>query len=349
MRLWFLLTCALAQKDENETSAPSGQKDSNRSVTEEDSVKNRSVESLESSKNKTCTGMYSDKSPVINLCKSNYPKKDSDEIYVIYYERRKKKNSLPFQKAFKELAEEMKSIPNVVFAGMNCTEGKNKKRCDKEGVPATSEVRLHHYGKTVRKWTQSKLLSKDVKKAVEEYQKKIGTKGGSSKCPKGVFTSTLKDSVVPLCAEHFPDDASKNPWVVVFYAQDFEEADKKEINRLALDLGNEPVDKSANLKKTLTHRKRLQRLKEKYELNIKIPKKGENETVEPLAKVGGVCCHCDDGKYQEFCETQVGNFTSQASLFRQGSNSAKLQGISAEELVAPILKHLGHIEEKDEL
>mmetsp|Transcript_101958 Transcript_101958/g.287786 ORF Transcript_101958/g.287786 Transcript_101958/m.287786 type:complete len:321 (+) Transcript_101958:49-1011(+) len=43
---------------------------------------------------------------------------------------------------------------------------------------------------------------------------KPDSKGGSKACSHTGFYSK---KVVPLCEKHFPDDASKNPWVVQFY------------------------------------------------------------------------------------------------------------------------------------
>ncbi len=44
---------------------------------------------------------------------------------------------------------------------------------------------------------------------------KRGSKGGSKKCPKGnLFNDAKKDSIVVLCKDHFPDNKSKNSWMV---------------------------------------------------------------------------------------------------------------------------------------
>merc|ERR1712188_232507 len=92
---------------------------------------------------------------------------------------------------------------------------------------------------------------------------KRGSKGGSAKCKKGIFKSAIKDSVTPLCEKHLPDEKSKNSWVTVFYNQDsFEDSDH--INRLALEFGNEPADKSKSLKKNYKQKERVKNVMEKY-------------------------------------------------------------------------------------
>merc|ERR1712232_865770 len=98
-----------------------------------------------------------------------------------------------------------------------------------------------------------------MKQFITNVKAKQGSKGGSSKCPKGIFKSGVKDSVIPLCKDHFPNDKAKNSWVIAFYPDGFE---KEVFNRFALDLGNEPADKSKQLKKQMKQRDRLKNLQE---------------------------------------------------------------------------------------
>eukprot|EP00933_Yihiella_yeosuensis_P070991 TRINITY_DN7915_c0_g4_i2.p1 TRINITY_DN7915_c0_g4~~TRINITY_DN7915_c0_g4_i2.p1 ORF type:complete len:197 (+),score=57.46 TRINITY_DN7915_c0_g4_i2:468-1058(+) len=132
-----------------------------------------------------------------------------------------------------------------------------------------------------------------------------GTKGGSAKCPLGIFKSRVKDAVVPLCEEHFPDDKAKNDWLVLFYNSKGDSDIKELGNRLAVDLGNDPPDMSKSLKKPKKKRDRLTDLAEKYELKsqLKLPAKGPFG-MDALAKVGAVCCDCSDDA-AAFCASSL--------------------------------------------
>lgn len=125
---------------------------------------------------------------------------------------------------------------------------------------------------------------------------------GSQKCPKGVFDSLVKDAAIPLCDAHYPSDNAKSGWAILFYDKDMEGV-QEPLNRMAIDLGNEPPEKSKNLKKApMKQKARIKNLAEKYEFEAKIPKKGGTGK-EPLLKVGAVCCNCDD-QVQKVCETK---------------------------------------------
>jgi len=138
----------------------------------------------------------------------------------------------------------------------------------------------------------------------KEKPKKQTKSAGSSKCEKGVFESLSKDSVIPLCDAHYPDEKAKSGWAILFYNKDAEGLEDV-MNRVALDLGNEPPEKSKNLKKApKKQRTRIKDLAEKYEFEANIPKKGlEEKGKDALLKVGAVCCDCGSSK-QELCETR---------------------------------------------
>lgn len=130
---------------------------------------------------------------------------------------------------------------------------------------------------------------------------------GSQKCPKGIFGSLVKDAAIPLCDSHYPDDKAKSSWLVLFYRKELDGDTlgakvKESLNRVAIDLGNEPPEKSKTLKKpSKKQRARIKDLAEKYEFDAKIPKKGlEDKGKEALLKVGAVCCNCDADE-QKLC------------------------------------------------
>lgn len=135
--------------------------------------------------------------------------------------------------------------------------------------------------------------------------KKEKKTAGSQKCQKGMFGSLVKDAAIPLCDAHYPDDKAKSSWLVLFYRKELMsdgEKIKDSMNRVAIDLGNEPPEKSKTLKKPAKkQRARIKDLAEKYEFEAKIPKKGlEDKGKEALLKVGAVCCNCDSDE-QKLC------------------------------------------------
>eukprot|EP00392_Amoebophrya_sp_AT5.2_P017111 g17427.t1 len=102
----------------------------------------------------------------------------------------------------------------------------------------------------------------------------------------------MKDSVLPLCDKHFPDEKSKFSWLVAYYKKaDFKQSD--ELNRMALEFGNEPVDKNKQLKSNKKQSERLTEIKEKYSIKGAEGKRKSGKSKDPLAKFGGVCCDCD--------------------------------------------------------
>lgn len=142
-----------------------------------------------------------------------------------------------------------------------------------------------------------------MKQWITQLAANRGSKGGSAKCPLGIFKSKVKDAVVPLCEDHFPDDKAKNEWLVFFYNQK-ENADMKELaNRMAVDFGNDPPDMSKALKKPKKKRERLEALSEKQEVQIKLPAKGPFG-MDAIAKVGAVCCDCGE-EAAAFCATSL--------------------------------------------
>jgi len=132
-----------------------------------------------------------------------------------------------------------------------------------------------------------------------------GTKGGSAKCAQGMFKSRVKDRVVPLCEEHYPDENAKNEWLVLFYNEKgSKSADLKELaNRVSGDMGNDPPDMSKALKKQKKRRERVKELSDKYELKVKMPAKGPFG-MDALIKIGGVCCDCNEDN-EAFCASSL--------------------------------------------
>jgi hypothetical protein len=168
---------------------------------------------------------------------------------------------------------------------------------------------------------------------------------GSQKCEKGSFGSLVKDSTIPLCDAHFPDEKAKSDWLVLFYSKEKEPPNIQEtMNRVATDLGNEPPEKSKNLKKPKKQRTRIKDLAEKYEFEAHIPKKGlEEKGKDALLKVGAVCCDCDASGEQEVCKTRgmgIRILRSGKETEMPGSESLEFD---AERLVKWVMGELGFV------
>jgi len=173
---------------------------------------------------------------------------------------------------------------------------------------------------------------------------------GSQKCPKGHFGSLSKDAAIPLCDAHYPDKKAKSSWAILFYKDRVNQLEGSVsvsdiANRLAIDLGNEPPEKSKNLKmKPKKQRTRIKDLAEKYEFEASIPKKGlEDKGKEALLKLGAVCCDCG-GTEQKICENEELGYRvvrpGKEDLVMEGGESA---ATSADAVMRFIMDTLGFV------
>jgi len=138
---------------------------------------------------------------------------------------------------------------------------------------------------------------------ISNIAKNKGSKGGSTKCRPGMFKSKMKHAVVPLCEAHFPDDKAKNDWLLFFYDHKATAEHRDAVNTVAIDMGSDPPDMNKALKKQKKKRDRIEELATKHGLKAKLPAKGPFG-MEELAKVGAVCCDCDE-EHTAFCATAL--------------------------------------------
>lgn len=200
-----------------------------------------------------------------------------------------------------ELGRELKNHKEIGIGAVDCDI--DRAVCSKYGVNGFPSLKAIVGGKGK---SYNGAREKDaIKEFIERVAKNRGTKGGSAKCPQGVYKSKVKDAVVPLCEEHFPDEKAKNEWLVVFYnSKDSDSAKlKTALNSLAADLGNDPPDMSKALKKQKKRRDRLNDVSGKYDVQVSLPKKGPFG-MDALAKVGGVCCDCGEDA-EAFCASSL--------------------------------------------
>jgi len=182
---------------------------------------------VEAAKNK-CTGHFGG-SGVANLCDTHFPDATSEKVWLVKFYAPWCGHCKAMIPAMKELGKSFKDDPAVGIGGVDCTVPSNQQLCAKYGVQGYPTIKAIVGGKP--RDYQGAREAGPMKEYMLGIKNKRGSKGGSSKCPKGIFKSSIKDSVVPLCAKHFPDEKSKNSWVVAFYNKsDFEKSD--DVNRL---------------------------------------------------------------------------------------------------------------------
>jgi len=241
-----------------------------------------------------CNGLYT--TPVTNLCEKDFP---ADKVHFVLFYRPDSTGCQKVKPSFEKLAKQFSDNADVVIGAVDCV--KYQDVCQKYSVHSHPTFKGFLAGKAKPYNSVPEVAA--MKTYVEDLAKKQGSKGGSLKCEKGPFTSPTKDAVIPLCDEHFPDEGAKNPWIVAFYKKTDTDAHDN-INRIALDLGNEPEKKSKAQKKARKQRERLKDLAEKYEFDVDLPKKGPSGT-DAILKVGGVCCDCTE-KSPVLCADKYG-------------------------------------------
>lgn len=195
----------------------------------------------------------------------------------------------------------LKNDKNVGIGAIDCE--KEQAVCQRYGVSGYPTLKAIVGGKG--KSYNGAREAEPIKEWITRLAQNRGTKGGSSKCPQGVFKSKVKDAAVPLCEEHFPDEKAKHAWLVFMYEQAASSAAelKGALNRLAVDMGNDPPDMSKALKKPKKKRDRLNELASTYDIKLSLPAKGPFG-MEALIKVGAVCCDCGE-EAAAFCASSM--------------------------------------------
>mmetsp|Transcript_997 Transcript_997/g.2505 ORF Transcript_997/g.2505 Transcript_997/m.2505 type:complete len:277 (+) Transcript_997:3-833(+) len=246
---------------------------------------------------------------------------------------------------FTALAQQLKGEKGIGIGAIDCNEGTNKAICGKYGVNGFPTLKAMVAGKP--KSYNGARETEPMKDWIMNILKNKGTKGGSAKCPTGVFKSKVKDATVSLCESHFPGAEAKNSWLVLFYDEQSSDAAalRDMANRVAEDLGNDPPDRSKALKKPVKQRERITGLGEKYNLALKMPKKGPFG-MDAVAKVGGVCCDCKPKEEnQQFCYDILGKHGNTtrplAAWLRKGELQVYEQEPLPENLIAFALEKIG--------
>lgn len=297
---------------------------------------------VEASKKK-CPGHFGSKTGVANLCETHFPDAKSEKIWFIKFYAPWCGHCNSMKPAWESLGKDFKDDPMVSIGAVDCDSDQNKGLCGKYGVKGFPTIKAIISGKP--KDFQGAREAAPMKQWITSLKTNRGSKGGSAKCQKGVFKSTVRDSVLPLCAKHYPEPKSaKSSWLIALYNKKDEVDFKSEqLNRMALDFGNDPVDRNKQKKSVEKQAKRLQMLKEKY--NLKAEEAGEGKrkagkSTDALAKFGAVCCDCEKDTVDEKCKDvkklpvySVFNHVSKKSFDYEGDFDAdKLVAFALEKL-----------------
>lgn len=246
--------------------------------------------SLTSAKRNKCPGHFGAKTGVANLCEAYFPDSNSDKIWFVKFYAPWCGHCTAMKPTWENLAKDFKNDDTIKIGGVDCDNAGNKALCGKYGVQGFPSLKTIVNGKA--KAYNGARDGPALKQYITNLKGKRGSKGGSSKCQAGLFKNKVKDSISPLCSKHYPDkESSKNSWVIAFYnKEDFMASD--ELNRLALEFGNEPPEKSKQRKKIVKQSERIKDITGKYSVKGKVTKKA-GKSKDPLAKFGAVCCDCD--------------------------------------------------------
>lgn len=205
------------------------------------------------------------------------------------------------------MAKAFKNDKEVGIGAVDCT--LEAATCQKYGVNGYPTIKAIVMGKG--KSYNGAREAEPMKRFIQQTAANKGSKGGSTKCRPGMFKSKMKHAVVPLCESHFPDMKAKNDWLVFFYDHSATAEMRDALNTVAVDIGNYPPDMNKALKKQQKKRERIESLAQKHGLKTSLPSKGPFG-MEELAKVGAVCCDCDE-EHTAFC----------ASALKQGEEDFK--------------------------
>jgi len=204
--------------------------------------------------------------------------------------------------AYSELARQLGSQEAVQVGAIDCSREPNGGICRRHEIVGYPTLKAL-MGRESKAYNGARDVAHMRDWIVSVSKRRRGTRGGSTACPKGLFRERGTSAVVSLCGAHFPDDAAKHGWLVVFYNKGSSVAGRlrEAVNRAALDLGNEPPARGQGASQApVGRRQRLRSIGKRYRLALSLPRDGP-VGAGPLAKVGGVCCDCDPGEGESFC------------------------------------------------
>lgn len=253
---------------------------------------------------KKCAGRY--KGGVVSLCPEHWPDAKAEKVWFVLFYAPWCGHCRVLEPKYIAMATELREEePGIGVGAVDCNQVPNQQLCYKQKVHGYPSLKALVMGK--EKPYNGKKTHGAMKEWILKVHEHRGSKGGSSKCPTGIFKSKVRDAVVPLCDAHFPQDNAKNAWIIIFYDKDGGNSDfRDEANQAALDLGSEPPEKSKALKQVpMKRRHRISELDQKYSYHIDLPPKGPFGN-EPLAKVGSICCDCSEAM-RAFCDRTLGD------------------------------------------
>ncbi|CAK9092172.1 unnamed protein product [Durusdinium trenchii] len=277
----------------------------------------------------SCTGNLPP--PMVNLCASDWPGRDASRLYLVMFysprcghcERLK-----PLLLHLARTSNDIFGLPNrpLTVAGVDCPEESNHQLCKRYNVTGYPTIFAIGQGHEAR----YKAGASDA-----ELRRFLRTTVGSgasrrARCGAGVF----KEPVVNLCKAHFPEAEAKHPWLVILYA-----SRAKSLKRLQTPLAAAAEDLGGGATR-ISRPERLAALAEKYKLRVRHG--GQLSGSKPFAKVGAMCCDCDQ-EARDFCKSLAPGSLLPVLLWSSGGKVevSSRSPFVAGNLVHVALAHLG--------
>ena len=233
-----------------------------------------------------CTGDVHE--PMINLDMENFPGRHARRLHLVMFYSPDCAHCETVQPYLLHIAEALQGERDIVVGAIDCTNTSNYGVCRQHnitGYPSIFAIGWRHLAQYSGGASESLIRSWFDKL---RRRRSSRSSGGSAACPPGLFAR--HKSVIPLCAEHYPDETAKHPWLVVLYKMQHEI--EEPVLAVAKDLGGRRKQ-----------RERLRSLAHRYNLEVnEAHAAAQNlDTSEAFAKVGVLCCDCGPEE-RAFCK-----------------------------------------------
>ena len=228
---------------------------------------------------------------MVNLGVDNFPGRHARKLHLILFFSPFCAHCQTVEPLLLHISQALQAEHDIVVGAIDCANRTNQGVCRQHnitGYPSIFAIGWRHLVQYQGGAAESEIQSWFDK---VRSRRSSRSSGGSAECPSGLFAG--HKSVVPLCVDHFPDEAAKHPWLVVLYKMQHDL--REPVVAAAKDLGRQGRKKQ---------RERLSILARRYDLEVKKASEQEArgmESSDAFAKVGALCCDCRQDE-QPFCK-----------------------------------------------
>ena len=226
---------------------------------------------------------------MVNLCMDNFPKRHARKLYLVMFYSPDCAHCQTVEPHLQHIAHALQTEPDIVVGAIDCTNTSNHGVCKQHnitGYPSIFAIGWRHLVQYSGGASEAQIQS-----WFDKLRNKRSTRssGGSEACPTGLFAR--HKSVVPLCVDHFPDEAAKHPWLVVLYKQ--RNDIREPVVAAAKDLGRQGRKKQ---------KERLLNLARRYNFDVDEAHDFRDlGSSDAFVKLGALCCDCRQEE-QAFCK-----------------------------------------------